>query len=142
MMWKERYSIGVELIDNQHKELFKRLSHFIQIVQSETNWEDKMDDVKETLDFMKDYVIYHFNDEERYQEEINYPDLEVHREAHAKFREGINDYVRIFDQGEFNEEKIKEFAAKLMAWLIMHVGKMDQKIGEYVKEKGVRHNES
>ena len=85
-MWKERYSIGVELIDNQHKELFKRLSHFIQIVQSETNWEDKMDDVKETLDFMKDYVIYHFNDEERYQEEINYPDLEVHREAHAKFR--------------------------------------------------------
>ncbi|GFN36112.1 bacteriohemerythrin [Tepidimicrobium xylanilyticum] len=136
MMWKERYRIGVDVIDNQHKELFDRLSRFIQTVQKDTIWEDKMDDVKETLDFMKEYVIYHFNDEERYQEEINYPELEEHREAHDKFREGINEYVRIFEQGQFNEEKIKEFAAKLMTWLIMHVGKMDQRIGEYVRSKG------
>ena len=136
MMWKERYSIGVELIDDQHKELFNRLSRFIQIVQNDIAWEDKLDEVKTTLDFMKDYVVYHFDDEERYQEEINYPELDIHREAHTRFKEAINNYVKIFDQGEFNEDKIKEFSAKLMAWLIMHVGKMDQKIGEYVKEKG------
>lgn len=138
MMWKDRYRIGVDKIDEQHRELFNRLSHFIQIVQSDTNWEDKMEDVKKTLDFMKEYVIYHFNDEEKYQEEINFPELEEHRETHAKFREGINEYVRIFEQGQFNEEKIKEFAAKLMAWLIMHVGKMDQRIGEYVRTKEVK----
>lgn len=136
MMWKERYRIGVDLIDNQHKELFNRLSNFIQIVQNDTHWEDKMDDVKKTLDFMKEYVVYHFNDEERYQEEISYPELEEHREVHANFREAINEYVRTFEEGQFNEKKIKELAAKLMTWLIVHVCKMDQKIGEYVREKG------
>lgn len=136
MMWKDKYKVGVELIDEQHKELFKRLSDFIQIVQGKTDWDERLDKVKETMEFMKEYVVFHFDDEEAYQAKINYPDIEIHKEAHRKFKEGINDYVRIFEQGGFTEEKIQEFSAKLMTWLIMHVGKMDQKIGEYVREKG------
>lgn len=137
MMWKDKYMVGVETIDEQHKELFKRLSEFIRIVQDkEKNWEERLDKVKETMSFMQEYVVFHFNDEEAYQEKINYPDMEIHKEAHRKFKEGINEYVEIFQQGGFTEERIQEFSAKLMTWLIMHVGKMDQKIGEYVKEKG------
>lgn len=137
MMWKDKYMVGVETIDEQHKELFKRLSEFIQIVQDKgKSWEERLDKVKETMSFMKEYVVFHFNDEEAYQEKINYPDMEIHKEAHRKFKEGINEYVEIFQQGGFTEERIQEFSAKLMTWLIMHVGKMDQKIGEYVKEKG------
>ncbi|CAK7086514.1 MULTISPECIES: bacteriohemerythrin [Tissierella] len=136
MMWKDKYKVGVELIDEQHKELFKRLSEFIQIVQSKSDWNERLDKVKETMEFMQEYVIFHFDDEEAYQEKINYPDIEIHKEAHRKFKEVINDYVKIFEQGGFTEEKIQEFSAKLMTWLIMHVGKMDQKIGEYANEKG------
>lgn len=131
MMWKEKYKVGVELIDEQHKELFNRLSNFIQTVQNPIPWEEKMDNVKETMDFMQQYVEFHFDDEERYQEEINYPDKELHKEIHAKFKQGIYDYVDIFEKGEFTEEKIQEFSARLMTWLIMHVGKTDQKIGKY-----------
>ena len=29
MMWKEKYRIGVDRIDEQHKELFDRVSNFI-----------------------------------------------------------------------------------------------------------------
>ncbi len=50
-MWKEKYRIGVDLIDSQHQELFKRLSKFIQIVQNNIPWEDKLEEVKETLNF-------------------------------------------------------------------------------------------
>jgi len=85
---------------------------------------------------MKDYVIVHFNDEEAYQEQIGYPQIEEHKDAHAKFKQGIDNYVKIFEEEGFTEEKIQEFGGKLMAWLIMHVGNMDQKIGEYVKSKG------
>lgn len=136
MMWKEKYRIGVDLIDNQHKELFNRLSEFIKIVQNDVAWEEKLDKVKETLNFMQEYVIFHFNDEEEYQEKINYPHMEEHKEAHAKFKEGINDYVEIFQEEGFTEEKMQELSAKLMTWLIMHVGVMDQKIGEYVRNQG------
>lgn len=136
-MWKERYKIGVDLIDDQHKELFSILSNFIQTVQNDSPWEEKMEKAKETMFFMNDYVVKHFDEEEKYQEEINYPYIEEHKLAHAKFKEGIQDYVNIFNQGGFTEEKMQEFSGKLMAWLIMHVGHMDQKIGEYVKSKEV-----
>lgn len=136
MMWKEKYKVGVELIDEQHKELFQRVSHFTQTIRSEEDWEKKLDKVKETMDFMKDYVVVHFNEEEAYQEKINYPDIEEHKKAHASFKEGVNNYVKIFETEGFTEEKIQEFGGKLMTWLIMHVGKMDQKIGEYVNSQG------
>lgn len=135
MMWKEKYKVGVELIDEQHKELFARLSNFIETVQNEIPWEEKLDKVKATMEFMQEYVVTHFADEEIYQEKINYPHVEEHKIAHAKFKEGINDYVKVFEEGGFTEEKIQEFSGKLMAWLIMHVGHMDQKIGQYVKTK-------
>lgn len=136
MMWKEKYKVGVELIDQQHEELFRRVSDFTQTIRNEENWEAKLDKVRETMSFMSDYVIVHFDDEEAYQSEINYPEIENHKYAHKKFKEGINSYVKIFEEEGFNEEKIQEFGGKLMAWLIMHVGNMDQKIGKYVKSKG------
>lgn len=136
MMWKDKYKVGVKNIDDQHRELFKRLSDFIQTVQSDLSWEDKLGRVKETMNFMQEYVEYHFDDEERYQEKINYPDMELHKEVHAKFKGEMYKYVEIFDKGQFTEKRVQEFSAKLMTWLIMHVGKMDQKIGEYIREKG------
>lgn len=136
MMWKDKYRVGVDLIDEQHKELFSRLSKFIEVVQNDIAWEEKIDQVKETMEFMQEYVVTHFDDEEAYQEEIGYPDIEKHKQAHAKFKQGINDYVEIFEESGYTEEKIQELSGRLMAWLIMHVGHMDQKIGEYVRSKG------
>lgn len=136
MMWKDKYKVGVELIDQQHEELFRRVSDFTEIIRNKDDWNTKLDKVKETMAFMKDYVVVHFNEEEVYQAEIEYPDIEIHKDAHAKFKEGINDYVKIFEAEGFNEDKMQEFGGRLMTWLIMHVGHMDQKIGEYVKSKG------
>jgi len=136
MMWKEKYKVGVNLIDEQHEELFKRLSNFVKIIQSENDWEEKLDEIKETMAFMGEYVVFHFDDEENYMASINYPELEIHKEIHRKFKDMINDYVKIFEQGGFTEEKMQEFSAKLMTWLIMHVGQMDQKVGQYVMAKG------
>ena len=44
--------------------------------------------------FMKDYVIVHFNDES-ISEQIGYPQIEEHKDAHAKFKQGIDNYVKI-----------------------------------------------
>lgn len=66
MMWKDKYRIGVELIDTQHQELFKRVSDFLQSVQEKGDWEEKTAAVRETLEFMQNYVVEHFNDEEEY----------------------------------------------------------------------------
>ena len=136
MMWKEKYRVGADLIDTQHKELFHRVSNFIQTVQSPQPWEAKVEKVKETMAFMQDYVVVHFNDEERFQEKIGYPELERHRDIHARFREGVQGYVDRAAKEGFTEELIQEFGGKLMAWLIMHVAAEDQKIGAFLRSQG------
>lgn len=136
MMWKEKYKIGVPLIDQQHEELFNRVSDFIQTVRQEGAWEAKLEKIKATMAFMQEYVVVHFDEEEVYQAQINYPDLENHKQAHAKFKEAVNSYVNRLDQEGYSEELMQEFGGKLMAWLIMHVAATDQKIGEYVEAQG------
>ncbi|RYD02159.1 hypothetical protein N752_27290 [Desulforamulus aquiferis] len=64
MMWKDKYKIGVPLIDQQHEELFKRVSDFIKTVRQEGIWETKLAKVKENMAFMQEYVVVHFADEE------------------------------------------------------------------------------
>ncbi len=136
MMWKEKYRIGVEVIDEQHKELFGRISDFVKIVQDKnTSWEEKVNKVKETMYFMQDYVVTHFNDEEKYMAAIDYPELEAHKKIHADFKAGVFDYVNRLENEGYSEELAQEFGAKIMAWLIMHVAATDQKIGAYVKSK-------
>lgn len=132
-MWKEKYKIGVPLIDQQHEELFKRVFAFIQTFREQGNWEIKQKRVIETLDFMQDYVVVHFHDEEKYQEEINYPDIVAHKEEHYNFKKKVNEYVTKLNADNFSESLVQEFGGKLMTWLIMHVAGSDQKIGSYVE---------
>lgn len=133
MMWKEKYKIGVPLIDQQHEELFARVTTFIQTFRGDGSWEEKVNKVIETMKFMQEYVIVHFHDEEHYQEQINYPLMESHKEEHNRFKQNVNEYVVRIKNENFSEELVQEFGGKLMAWLIMHVAGTDQKIGEYVE---------
>lgn len=136
MMWKDKYKVGIDLIDQQHQELFNRVSEFIRTVENEDSWEKKLNKVKETMDFMQKYVVIHFDQEEAYQRKIDYPDTQKHKQIHEEFKGVVNNYVKLFEEEGFTEEKIQEFSAKLMTWLIMHVAQTDQKIGDYVKNKG------
>ena len=135
-MWKEHYRIGSELIDSQHHELFDRVASFIRAVQEEGAWEERLDQVQATLEFMKEYVVIHFNDEEALQREICYPGLEKHAAVHAAFREEIRQFAQRVEEEGFDEEKVQEFAARVMTWLIMHVGREDQRIGEFIRSQG------
>lgn len=135
MMWKEKYRIGVKEIDDQHQELFRRVSEFIQAVQGEGRWEEKQDKVKETMDFMQEYVVTHFDDEEEYQRKIGYPGFAEHKKAHQKFKEEVGKYVKKLEVEGYSEELVQEFGGKLMTWLIHHVAGTDQKIGEYVSSQ-------
>lgn len=136
MMWKEHYKVGVETIDTQHEELFNRVSEFIKNVQGKDSWESKVSKVKETLSFMQEYVVFHFEEEENYQESIGYADIDSHKKQHQKFTQGIHQYVTRFETEGFTKELVQEFGGKLITWLIMHVASIDQKIGEYVQNQG------
>lgn len=137
MLWKDKYELGVPLIDNQHKELFDRVEKFTLTVRSEESWDQKLSQVNETLDFMKDYVVEHFRDEEGYQKRIGYPGYQAHQKVHAEMVAYVVSVSEAFEKSDFDEALMQQFAGKLLTWLINHVAAEDQRIADFANEKGV-----
>jgi hemerythrin len=135
MIWKEEYKIGVALIDKQHEELFSRVTAFVETVQSDKIWNEKMNKVNDTLEYMKDYVVTHFQEEEAYQKEIGYPEAEQHRKKH----QDMISYIRmIAGQNEINgckEIVMQQFAGRIVTWLVNHVVGEDHKVAEFTKNR-------
>ncbi|MDQ7094644.1 hemerythrin family protein [Desulfosporosinus sp. PR] len=137
MLWKDKYELGVPVVDNQHKELFRRVEAFMQTLRSSVSWEEKVQHVNETLEFMKGYVVDHFRDEERYQQGIGYPGYEAHKQIHTNMVNYVLQVSAEYERRGFDEQLMQQFAGKLLAWLINHVAAEDQRIADYAQEKGV-----
>ncbi|WP_099205056.1 bacteriohemerythrin [Scatolibacter rhodanostii] len=137
MLWREAYAVGVPLIDSQHKELFNRVEVFMQTLRSSVSWEEKVYRVNETLDFMKGYVVEHFQDEETFQKRIEYPGYQRHKAIHDSMVSYVLEVSEQYEKSGYNEQLMQQFAGKLMAWLINHVAVEDKRIAAYVTEKGV-----
>lgn len=136
MLWKDKYELGVPLIDEQHKELFRRVEAFMQILRSSDSWENKVQGVNETLEFMKNYVVEHFRDEEAYQRSIGYPNSDSHKKVHADMVKYVVEVSEEYARSGYNEQLMQQFAGKLLAWLINHVASEDQRIADYAAGKG------
>jgi len=132
MIWKDEYKIGVELVDQQHKELFKRLGDFIQNVRSDKENKEKKEAVEKTLNFMGEYVATHFDAEEELQKKYNYPDFENHHQIHEDFKEEVAEFQKEYKDNEYDEDFVMEFSGRLLTWLINHVASTDQDIGEHI----------
>lgn len=141
MLWKDKYELGVPLIDTQHKELFRRVESFMQVLRAEDNWDEKIPQLNETLEFMKRYVVEHFRDEEEYQRSINYPGYAAHKQIHDGMVDYVQEVSRQYEQSKQNEQLMQQFGGRLLAWLINHVAAEDQRIADYARKKGMSGNE-
>ena len=124
MMWKNSYRIGVERIDQQHMELFRMTEDLVNAVKNGADVET----YQKALAFLKDYVIYHFRDEEAYQTSMQYSGLEAHREEHRQFTQTVLNYETRLTENGFDEKTMKDLAGTVTTWLIYHVVDTDQKI--------------
>ncbi len=136
MIWKEKYKIGVPQIDAQHEELFSRVTAFVETLRSDKEWGIKIASVNETLNFMKDYVVTHFHDEEAYQKEIGYPQFEQHRKIHNDMVDYVGTISEQCEKGGHREIVMQQFAGKLVTWLVNHVVADDQKIADFAARRG------
>ena len=140
MLWKDNYELGVPIIDAQHKELFRRVESFLQVLRSKDSWNEKIAKIDETLEFMKKYVVEHFRDEEEYQQSIDYPGYKAHKEIHNGMVNYVLEFSKQYEQSNNDEQLIQQFGGRLLAWLINHVAAEDQRIAEYAIKKGVSGN--
>jgi hemerythrin len=125
-MWKDSYAVGHDLIDSQHKELFRMTDDLGEALQRQDG--DGPAACARAVAFLKDYVVKHFADEEALQASLGYAGLEAHRRLHRDFVATVLEYEKELIASNFDNKVAQRFAGKLIGWLIYHVVGEDGKI--------------
>ena len=81
-MWDESFSVGVEVLDKQHKQIVEIINRLID----EPKEGFDSDEVAKILDDLTKFVHYHFQTEEQLLAEHGYPELKTQQEEHKEFR--------------------------------------------------------
>lgn len=134
IVWNNRYNIGVDIIDKQHKKLFSilnKLFNFGQLAEK-SQWV-----CQEAIKYFKDHTLEHFQDEEDYMASIHYPGLEMHKRVHNNFRDiTLPALERELKRNEYSENSVNHFLGVCAGWLIGHTLTEDLAIvsGETIKQ--------
>jgi hemerythrin len=132
--WKEEYSVGVKLIDDQHKVFVGILNELYESSAS--------DKVKESLTHIMDelvsYAGYHFATEEKYFDEFHYEGKEEHVGLHKNLAAKVYQFKKRMEGGENNQEIIWELVDFLEDWLVDHLNTADKKYTKCFNEHGLR----
>lgn len=124
---KPEYYTGIELIDDEHKELFRIADEAYQVFKDEFIV-DKFDNIVAIIMKLKEYAIKHFADEEEYMQSIKYKKFLSQKVEHTEFIEKLD--AIDFDQMDHNQtETLVELLEFLNDWLIHHILEKDKLIG-------------
>lgn len=123
MKWtQEDYGTNVDICDNQHQVLFDRVNALNEAVSGGSR-----KDIGNRLDSLIDFVVEHFQTEERLMEERGYADLDKHRMEHENLVSTCADL-----QGRFhaNEAEVNEGTMTFIKnWLDHHIPVIDRSYG-------------
>ena len=130
----DKYIIGIELVDEEHKHLFDIIRDTNDVIHAEL-LHDKYDEIMRLLAELKDYTESHFHDEEELMLRINYPHINSQKHAHSAFIEKlVNINLSELDNIDDNQDEyLNELITFLLQWLSNHILGSDKKIGEYIK---------
>lgn len=128
IQWRDSLSVGVEVIDKQHKELLMRFDRLLTACEEGKGTAE----LKRLLAFLEEYVQTHFRDEEALQQLRRYPEYEEHRAQHAGFVARIKELREETDKEGISTHHVLETNNMLLKWLLNHISKVDTKLGEFI----------
>ena len=134
--WGEQYATGIELIDNQHKELVILTNQLYKACRIGHEVIDTA--FKEAMHQMVDYVRFHFSTEQELLEQIEYPNWKDHARDHDTLVKNILDAAKDYEAGMRFTPHV--FVRTLRDWVFGHIAMVDKLYSAYVveeKQKGL-----
>jgi len=128
-LWAKSLETGNTVIDSQHKQLFTELTNLFDAYRSGKEQQG----IEKTLEFMKTYVLKHFADEEKLQEEHNYPEYIAHKKLHDEFKDVVQTFVAKLSQSGPTDDFFLEVYTVFHEWLVNHIKIEDLKIARYIQ---------
>lgn len=129
IQWTDDLATGVAEIDNQHKELFKRID---QLFRARNQAKGRLE-IGKTIVFLEKYVDTHFAAEEKNMVKRHYPDYAAHKAQHAYFRNNLLNIKRQIDEEGPGVHIIILTNRMVIDWLRDHIRKLDRAFGGYLQ---------
>lgn len=134
MQWTEDLAVGVDEIDQQHKELFDRINNLVNAIkQAECKYT-----IDGTIDFLEEYANHHFGAEETIMLDNIYEEYSLHKAQHAIF---LNALAQLKKQAA--EPRVRGSSYDLSVttnqvvvdWIVSHILNTDRRLAEFLREK-------
>jgi hemerythrin len=94
-------------------------------------------EIEKTLNYLNEYVVKHFSDEEEIHIKSKYPKQAEHKEKHAVFIDSLKKLEEEF-AGKINS---MEFTMKLnnslVVWIVKHIKGDDVEFGKFYKAQAL-----
>lgn len=123
---------GNSIIDAQHRELVEGIAAFITACEEGGR---KIKAIK-MMDYLAEYTEFHFSEEEKLQQEVNYPGYEDHKARHEELKRTVEDLQEFLEESKWPTaayvEKVKE---QVMDRFLNHIEVFDRSLVEYMNNK-------
>ena len=130
--WTADFSVGVEEIDNQHKQLVKMIN---ELHKAMINGEGSKR-IEKIISGLAEYTIYHFGTEEKYFDKFGYPETDSHKQTHVDFVKKVSIFKSEFENKEVMLTiDVLDF---LSTWLREHILGDDMDYSDFFISKGLK----
>lgn len=125
--WSPKFSVGVKLIDDQHKGLLGLINDMFNHVVG--NEEDEHAYFRDVIREAVQYVKVHFATEEKIMTATKFPGYLEHKKAHDDFVRAVVINIRDYEAGK--RLTLTKFTYFLKEWVLTHIAVMDKRYFEY-----------
>jgi len=132
--WSNTYSMGVKLIDDQHKGLI----NFVNDLFNHANGNEQEEKLyfSSVIQQAVKYIKEHFQSEEKLMIGTKFPGYMEHKKVHDEFTKTVVKSVQEYESGK--RLVLEKFAYFLKDWVLTHVAVMDVKYAEYFRKIATR----
>ncbi len=127
--WNPTMSVGVEILDDDHKKLIGMLTVLLEDGVASKN----RDDLVQLLNDLLEYTSVHFAREEDLMDRQGYPDLDAHKAAHRYFVDEVRKLSREYDESNTMMLRI-DLILLLKEWLIEHIQSVDMRYKPFMTD--------
>eukprot|EP00759_Apiculatamorpha_spiralis_P023330 PhF_6_TR27149/c1_g1_i1/m.39654 len=134
--WGPQLMTSWEEQNDQHEHLVAGIRQFQQLIHESDAKGVRLnaEDVGKLLGELANYVVYHFDMEEKAMDEMGYPRKELHKEIHRRFVEKVSAVHKAVLSGDVSAVTA-DLTGFLVTWLSTHIRVEDAMLADWVTKQ-------
>lgn len=120
---------GNIFIDGEHKQLFKAVNDLLEACDRG----EGRSSLQKTINFLSNYVNTHFTNEEKLQQQNNYPGYTAHKAFHDKYKKDLNSLMEKIPAGGATVGDLTALNMQI-GILVSHIRTEDKKLGQFLQK--------